>query len=181
MFTRTKLNLLNFRSKEIMLTFIFNQLIFINFVKRIHLKKQDKMIAEPAEKVKKRHVGRNVQKIRTYFGVKQETLATDLGISQPEISKIENQEEIEEGLLSQIADVLGVSSELIRDFDEEKAVYNINNIRDNTFEQGSTSIAQFEQKDTTIAPQINPIEKVVELYERLLQSEREKIELLKDK
>ncbi|MDR3140287.1 MAG: helix-turn-helix domain-containing protein [Tannerellaceae bacterium] len=142
------------------------------------------MIAESTKKVKRRHIGRNVQRVRMYFGVKQEALAADLGISQPEVSKIENQEDIEEGLLSQIADVLGVSSELIRDFDEEKAVYNINNInniRDNTFEQGSTSIAQFEQKDTTVAPQINPLEKVVELYERLLQSEREKIELLKNK
>ena len=50
-----------------------------------------------------------------------------------------------------------------------KAIYNINNIRDNTFEQGATSIAQ----------QFNPLDKIVELYERLLQSEREKIELLK--
>jgi hypothetical protein len=53
----------------------------------------------------------------------------------------------------------------------EKAIYNINNIRDNTFEQGSTSIAQ----------QFNPVDKIIELYERLLQSEREKIELLKNK
>ncbi|MDY9918231.1 MAG: helix-turn-helix transcriptional regulator [Proteiniphilum sp.] len=139
------------------------------------------MNVEPTEKLNRRHIGRNVQRVRMYFGVKQEALAADLGISQPEVSKIEQQDEIEEGLLSQIADVLGVSPEVIRDFDAEKAIYNINNIRDNTFEQGSTSIAQFEQKDTTIAPQINPLEKVVELYERLLQSEREKIELLKNK
>lgn len=139
------------------------------------------MNVEPTEKLNRRHIGRNVQRVRMYFGVKQEALAADLGISQPEVSKIEQQDEIEEGLLSQIADVLGVSPQVIRDFDAEKAIYNINNIRDNTFEQGSTSIAQFEQKDTTIAPQINPLEKVVELYERLLQSEREKIELLKNK
>ena len=103
------------------------------------------------------------------MGVKQEALATDLGISQQEISKIEKEEEIENSLLSQIANVLGVAPEVIRDFDVERAIYNINNIRDNTFEQGSTSIAQ----------QINPIDKIVELYERLLQSEREKVEILK--
>lgn len=57
-------------------------------------------------------------------------------------SKIEKQDEIEEGVLAQIAGVLGVSPEIIRDFDVEKAIYNINNIRDNTFEQGSTSVAQ---------------------------------------
>jgi transcriptional regulator with XRE-family HTH domain len=106
-----------------------------------------------------------------YFGVKQEALAADLGITQQEVSKIEQQEEIEEEMLSQIANVLGVSSEVIRDFDVERAIYNINNIRDNTFEQGATSIAQ----------QFNPIEKIIELYERLLQSEREKVDLLKNK
>lgn len=103
--------------------------------------------------------------------MKQEALAADLGVNQQVISKIEKQEEIEEGLLNQIASVLGISAEVIKDFDVEKAIYNINNIRDNTFEQGSTSIAQ----------QFNPVDKIVELYERLLQSEREKVELLKNK
>lgn len=129
------------------------------------------MVAESTEKLNRRHIGRNVQKVRVYMGVKQEALAADLGINQQEVSKIEKQEEIEEGLLSQIAGVLGVSSEVIREFDVERAIYNINNIRDNTFEQGSTSIAQ----------QFNPLEKIIELYERLLQSEREKIEILKNK
>ncbi len=127
------------------------------------------MDGEIKEKAYRRHVGRNLQKIRVYMGVKQEALAVDLGISQQEISKIESQDEVEDGLLSQIANVLGVAPEVIRDFDVERAIYNINNIRDNTFEQGSTSIAQ----------QINPIDKIVELYERLLQSEREKVEILK--
>ena len=129
------------------------------------------MVAETTDKLRKRHTGRNVQRVRMYFGVKQEALAADLGITQQEVSKIEQQEEIEEEVLSQIANVLGVSSEVIRDFDVERAIYNINNIRDNTFEQGATSIAQ----------QFNPIEKIIELYERLLQSEREKVDLLKSR
>ena len=129
------------------------------------------MVAEMTDKLRKRHTGRNVQRVRMYFGVKQEALAADLGITQQEVSKIEQQEEIEEEVLSQIAGVLGVSPEVIRDFDVERAIYNINNIRDNTFEQGATSIAQ----------QFNPIEKIIELYERLLQSEREKVDLLKNK
>jgi transcriptional regulator with XRE-family HTH domain len=118
----------------------------------------------------KKHVGRNLQRVRVYFGVKQDALAHDLGLSQQAVSKIEQQPEIEDNLLKRIGDVLGVSPELIRNFDEEKAVYNINNnsFRDNTFEEGATAIAQ----------QFNPIEKIVELYERLLKSEREKIDML---
>ena len=119
----------------------------------------------------RRHIGRNIQRIRGDLGMKQEALAADLGVSQNIISKIEKEPEIEEGLLNQLASALGISAEVIKDFDVEKAIYNINNIRDNTFEQGSTSIAQ----------QFNPVDKIIELYERLLQSEREKIELLKNK
>ena len=123
---------------------------------------------ETLERPKKKHVGKNLQKVRVYLGVKQDALATDLGITQQTISKIEQQDEIEDEMLGKIAEALGVSPDLIKNFDEEKAVYNINNFRDNTLEQGATAIAQ----------QFNPIEKIVELYERLLSSEREKIEIL---
>lgn len=122
------------------------------------------------EKVNRRHVGRNLQRIRVYMGVKQEALATDLGISQHEISKIESQDEVEDKLLSRIANVLGITPEVIRDFDVDRAIYNINNsYKDATISDGATAITL----------QVNPIDKIVELYERLLQSEREKVEILK--
>lgn len=126
------------------------------------------MILEPTAQTIKRRDGKNAQKVRVYLGVKQASLAADLGISQEAVSKIEQQEEIEDDLLNKIADALGVSADVIKNFDEEKSIYNINNIRDNSFAEGSTSIAQ----------QFNPIEKVIELYERLLKSEREKIDIL---
>ncbi len=117
------------------------------------------------------HIGQNVQRIRMYFGVKQEALATFLGISQQEVSRIEQQSDIEERMLSKIANVFGISSEVIRNFDVEKAICNINSISDNAFEEGHASFSQ--QFDLT--------KKIVELYERLLQSEREKLELLKNR
>ena len=130
------------------------------------------MKSETTEKITQRHIGRNVQRVRVYMGVKQEALAYDLGISQSDVSKIEQQDEIDDGLLSRIAGLLGVAPEVIRDFDVERAIYNIsNNYNDATISDGGTAIAL----------QINPIEKIVELYERLLQSEREKIELLKNR
>lgn len=126
------------------------------------------MMAETTEIKTQRHIGRNVQRVRVYMGVKQEALAADLGMSQNAVSKIEQQDEIEDSMLSKIAGALGVSPEVIKDFDLEKVIYNINNIRDNTFQEGATSIAQ----------QFNPVEKIVELYERLLKSEKEKNEVL---
>lgn len=128
------------------------------------------MISEPTVNPSKRHDGKNVQKVRVYLGIKQDALASELDITQQTVSNIEQQEEIDEEQLKKIAEALGVSADTIRDFDEERAIYNIsnNNYRDATIAEGATAIVQ----------QINPIEKIIELYERLLKSEREKIEIL---
>jgi len=130
------------------------------------------MVAETTDKLRRRNTGRNVQRVRMYFGIKQEALAADLGMSQQEVSKIEQQEEIEEEVLTKIADVLGVSPEVIRDFDVERAIYNINN---------SYSDATITEGSTAVVLQVNPIDKIVELYERLLKSEREKVDLLQNR
>ena len=123
--------------------------------------------------VNRRHIGRNIQKIRVYLGMKQEALAADLGVSQNVISKIEKESEIEEGLLNKIASVLGISAEVIKDFDVERAIYN--SYKDATISPGAIAAVYVASQ------QINPVDKIIELYERLLQSEREKIELLKNK
>lgn len=60
------------------------------------------MDVEIKEKENQRHVGRNLQRIRVYLGMKQEALAADLGVNQQIISKIEKQEEIEEGFLKEL-------------------------------------------------------------------------------
>ena len=131
------------------------------------------MDVEIKEKENQRHVGRNLQRIRVYLGMKQEALAADLGVNQQIISEIEKQEEIEEGFLKRIAEVLGISEEVIKDFDVEKTIFNINhhNYKDANISEGATTYA--------IVQQINPLEKIVELYERLLKSEQDKIEILK--
>lgn len=131
------------------------------------------MDVEIKEKENRRHVGRNLQRIRVYLGMKQEALAADLGVNQQVISKIEKQEEIEEGFLKRITEVLGISEEVIKDFDVEKTIFNINhhNYKDANISEGATTYA--------IVQQINPLEKIVELYERLLKSEQDKIEILK--
>ena len=131
------------------------------------------MDVEIKEKENRRHVGRNLQRIRVYLGMKQEARAADLGVNQQVISKIEKQEEIEEGFLKRIAEVLGISEEVIKDFDVEKTIFNINhhNYKDANISEGATTYA--------IVQQINPLEKIVELYERLLKSEQDKIEILK--
>jgi transcriptional regulator with XRE-family HTH domain len=125
----------------------------------------------------KLHIGRKIGRVRELKGMKQETLAAELGISQQAVSKIEQSADVDGEALEKIAKILGVSSEAIKGFTEE-AVFNIiSNTFHNTSSDNSTLIAS----SLNYQPTFNTIEKIVELYERLLQSEREKIDLLKGK
>ena len=121
---------------------------------------------ETAEKTK--HIGRNIAKIREIKGIKQEVLAEMLGVSQQKISLLENTEEIDDAKLEPIARALGVSKEAIKNFSEEAAINYFNSFYDNSASQG-----QFGPTYN-----FNPIDKVVELYERLVQAEKDKVAYL---
>ncbi|GAA4924669.1 helix-turn-helix transcriptional regulator [Mucilaginibacter defluvii] len=135
-----------------------------------------------AEKPNQIHHGRNVKRFREMLGLKQEALAFELGEdwSQKRVSLLEAKETIEEELLAQVAAILKVPVEAIKNFDEEKAINNIQNNYDNSVIHGGPSV--------NYGCTFNPIEKIVELYdekiallERLLASEREKMEFFKGK
>ncbi|MGN6400126.1 MAG: helix-turn-helix domain-containing protein [Flavisolibacter sp.] len=123
------------------------------------------------------HHGRNIKRIREIQGVKQEALAIELGDdwNQKKISMLESKEVIDEDLLNDVAKALKVPPEAIRNFDEDKAIFNIScSFSDNAVNNNAINIQN-----------INPIDRWLEaleenkrLYERLLQAEREKVELL---
>lgn len=121
------------------------------------------------------HIGRKITKLRELRGMKQETVAAELGISQQAVSKIELSEKIEDEVLEKIAVVLGVTAEGIKKFNEE-AVFNIigNNYHD------SSSSVQYQCTFNPIDKLIEVFEENKKLYEQLLKSEREKVELLKN-
>ena len=125
------------------------------------------------------HEGKNVKRFREMMGIKQEALAAQLGDSwsQKKISVLEGQVTIETNILEQVAEILKVTPEAIKYFDEQTAV----NVISNTFHENAfiNSAGTFN---------INPIEKWLlaleenkQLYERLLASEREKVEILKSR
>lgn len=129
---------------------------------------------ETSEKNTRMHLGKKISRIRELRGMKQETLAAGLGLSQQAISKIEQSEEIEESILERVAKLLGVTSEAIKNFNEDTVF----NIIGNTYHDNSSSL--------NFQCTFNPLEKLMEaldankeLYERLLASEREKIDFLK--
>lgn len=117
------------------------------------------------------YLGKKISRIREIRGIKQDYLASALNMSQQAISKIEQSEEVEDSVLEKIANILGVSAEAIKHFNEESIL----SIISNTFTSNDSSTINA----INIHPTFNPIDKVVELYERLLASEREKVDLLK--
>ncbi|SDR83328.1 Helix-turn-helix [Mucilaginibacter mallensis] len=125
------------------------------------------------------HIGRKISKIRELKGIKQETLAAELGISQQAVSKIEQSAEVEDAALEKIAKILGVTADAVKNFTEEAVVNYFNNFNDSSVNHGP-----FGNYHCTF----NPLDKLIELveenkklYERLLQAEKEKNDLLKNK
>ena len=124
--------------------------------------------------IKPKHIGRNISRIRELKDMKQEALAYALGLSQQTISAIENSETVEEERLIEIAKVLEVSVEAIKNFSEE-AVFNIIG---NTYHNDASSIKNNNCTFNPLDKLLESIEQNTKLYERLLQSEKDKSALL---
>ena len=124
------------------------------------------------------HIGRKISRIRELRGIKQETLASELGVSQQSVSRMEQSEVLEDDILEKVAKILGVPVDAIKNFSEEAVINIISSTLHNT-----SGLVNYNPTFT-----FNPIEKIVELYdekiallERLLLAEKEKNELLKGK
>ena len=117
---------------------------------------------------KPKHIGRNISRIRELRGMKQEALAQAIGSNQQAISGIEGSETVDEAKLTKIAEALGVTTEAIKSFSEEN-IFNYFN----TFNESVTGSFITNNSCT-----FNPLDKVVELYERLVQAEKDKNEYL---
>jgi len=118
------------------------------------------------ELLKTIHHGQNIKRLRDLLGIKQETIAMRLHITQQAMSKLEQKEQIDDELLEKISKILNVPVESIKNFDDKTAI----NILSNTFNE--VSFLGCHQVS------FNPLDKVVELYERLLKTEQERIGLL---
>ncbi len=115
------------------------------------------------------HEGRNIKRFREMLGIKQDALAWQLGEdwNQQRISLLEQKETVDPALLQQISEVMKIPVEAFKNFDEEKV---LNIITNSSFDNGSVGINFY--------PTFNPIDKMMELYERMLQQQKEMIEKL---
>ncbi|PIF31738.1 DNA-binding XRE family transcriptional regulator [Flavobacterium sp. 9] len=124
--------------------------------------------------IKPKHIGRNISRIRELRDMKQEALAISIGVSQQTILSIEGSESVDDEKLKAIAEALGVTPEIIKNFSED-AVFNIIG---NTYNDNASSAIN-------LGCTFNPFDKLLEafdknekLYERLVEAEKEKVALL---
>ena len=112
-------------------------------------------------------LNKNLRIIREIRGYSQDYIANQLGISQNAYSKLERGETgIDEKKLEQISKVLNVSSETIKNF-SEAIVFNNSHCNN-----GVGNYANYI---------VNPLEKIVELYENIIRLKDEEIVSLKKK
>jgi transcriptional regulator with XRE-family HTH domain len=120
------------------------------------------------------HHGQNIKRFREMLNLKQEALAHELGEdwTQKKISLLEAKETVEPEILDEVAKVLNIPVDAIKNFSEDAAV----NIISTTFNDNSA---------VNYKPIFNPIDKLVEaldenkkLYTALLKEKDEKISLL---
>ncbi|HMU46884.1 MAG TPA: transcriptional regulator [Chitinophagaceae bacterium] len=95
---------------------------------------------------------------------------TELGLSQQAVSSLEQKEALDKEMLEKVAKALKITPESIHSFNEEGVI----NVISNTFNSHDTST----MNAINYYPTFNALDKMVELYEALLKSEREKVALL---
>lgn len=122
---------------------------------------------------KHRHIGFQISRIREFRGMKQETLAMAMNVSQQTISNIENSKNIKDKKLEEIAKALGVTKEVIKNFSDEIVL----SIISNTFENKEISTIN----TVNLQPNFNLLDKIAELYERLIKAEKDLVQVEKDK
>ena len=109
--------------------------------------------------------GRKIERVRKLRGFTQSDLAEKLGVSKQAISKLEQAENIGDEKLNEVAIALGVTFEGLRDFTEDKVLYNTNNFYDNCGVTASNIVANVETLN-------NPLKETIEMFERQLQAAR---------
>lgn len=131
------------------------------------------------------HHGRNIRRARIEKDIKQETLSELVHLSQPAISKYEKTRVIDDEMLHRFARALNVPFEFLKNQEEDAQTVVFENNTVNDSEQNSagakinlgTVKSYTEDSDNSNDNRItnfNPIDKITELYERLLKEKDEK-------
>lgn len=123
---------------------------------------------------KKVHHGHNIKRLRESRGMKQEVIADVMNLAQQTISKYESKRTLDDDILKKFAEALNVSIDTLKEMEEDPVTIVFEN---NIIETNNGSIKAYVEEDNSTNT-FNPVDKIVELCERMLQADQEKIALL---
>ncbi len=117
------------------------------------------------------HIGRRIEQVRRLRGITQTELGELLGITKQAVSKMEQTEKLNDERLKEIASALGVTVEGLKNYHDRTVLHNTNNFYENcgvkTSNGNNHTFNNF------------PLDKTIEIFEKLLEQERRKFESLK--
>lgn len=128
------------------------------------------------------HQGRNIRRTRLEKNINQDVLSERVHMSQPTVSRYENSKVIETDILERFANALEVPVEYLETLEEDAqtVVFESNIVNNSNSDQGgqgsanSSIIAYAENQTDNRTAIANPLDKISELYERLLKEKDDK-------
>ena len=125
------------------------------------------------------HHGPNIRRTRIEKGIKQDAMSELVHLSQPAISRYERTKTIDDEILQRFARALNVPIEYLKTLEEDapSVVFEsiTNDVHDN--KEGVT-VPGYSNNQTNA---FSPIDKITELYERLLKEKDEKYAALEQR
>ncbi len=120
------------------------------------------------------HHGHNIRYARKRKGISQEEIAAKVSMSQQTVSRYESMGLIDDEILCRFAEALEIPVEYFKTREEGSPSIMFDS---NSFENENSAFTVGSIGDNSTM-HFNPIEKIVELYERLLKAEKERNESL---
>ena len=120
------------------------------------------------------HHGHNIRRTRIEKNIKQDALAALVNMTQPNVSKYEKMRVIEDEMLNRFARALNVPVEYLKTLEEDAPSVVFENITNNVHDNKDSSMGSTGDNNDSITNTFNPIDKITELYERLLKEKDEK-------
>ena len=125
------------------------------------------------------HHGHNIRRTRIEKGIKQDAMSELVHLSQPAISRYERTKTIDDEILQRFARALNVPIEYLKTLEDDapSVVFEsiTNDVHDN--KEGVT-VPGYSNNQTNA---FSPIDKITELYERLLKEKDEKYAALEQR
>ena len=119
------------------------------------------------------HLGHNIRRFRIEKNMNQEVLSQLVHLSQSAVSKYEQMRVIDDEMLHRFSRALGVPFEYLKSLEEDAQTVVFENNTVNNNDQASANIGGYVEENNRVN-NYNPIEKITELYERLLKEKDEK-------